>query len=84
MKRIAFLDYLRAIAIFMVFIVHSSENFYFGEDGGLLLQSPESARWTIGIDSAARACVPLLGISINCRTFPESSLKEDLARDILL
>ena len=55
MKRIAFLDYLRAIAIFMVFIVHSCENFYFGEDGGLLLQSPESARWTIGIDSAARA-----------------------------
>lgn len=44
MKRIAFLDYLRAIAIFMVFIVHSCENFYFGEDGGLLLQSPESAR----------------------------------------
>ena len=29
------------------------------------------------------ACTPK-GISINCRIFPESSLKEDLARDILL
>ena len=84
MKRVIFLDYLRAIAIFMVFIVHSCENFYYGEAGTLFLKSPESARWAIGLDSACRACVPLFVMASSYLLFPVTRTTGDFLRRRIL
>ncbi|WP_417127106.1 acyltransferase [Paraprevotella clara] len=57
-KRIVFLDYLRAIACFMVILVHVCEAFYFNLDG--ISFSCNADRWWISfIDSSLRPCVPL-------------------------
>lgn len=57
-KRIVFLDYLRAIACFMVILVHVCEAFYFNLDG--ISFSSNADRWWISfIDSSLRPCVPL-------------------------
>mgnify|MGYP000245061257 CR=1 FL=1 len=57
-KRIVFLDYLRAIACFMVILVHVCEAFYFNLDG--ISFSSNADRWWISfIDSFLRPCVPL-------------------------
>ena len=84
MKRVVFLDYLRTIAIFMVLIVHSCENFYYGENGSLFLQSPGSARWAIGLDSACRACVPLFVMASSYLLFPIKRETGDFLRRRLL
>ena len=55
-KRIVFLDYLRAIACFI--LVHVCEAFYFDLDG--ISFSSNADRWGISfIDSFLRPCVPL-------------------------
>ena len=69
-NRIVFLDYLRVFAIFMVMIVHSCEQFYFGDDGGLLLRSLTDAKWAVGLDSACRASVPLFVMASAYLLFP--------------
>ena len=68
--RVTFLDYLRVVAIFMVLLVHACENYYFGDDGGLLIQSLSDARWVVGIDSACRASVPLFVMASAYLLFP--------------
>ena len=35
MKRIAFIDWIRVVACFMVMLVHASENFYAADTSGL-------------------------------------------------
>lgn len=69
-NRIIFLDYLRVLAIFMVMLVHSCECFYFGNEGGFLIESLRDAGWLIGIDSACRAAVPLFVMASAYLLFP--------------
>lgn len=68
--RIAFLDYLRVIAIFMVMLVHACECYYFGADGGFFIASRGDAVWVVAIDSACRAAVPLFVMASAYLLFP--------------
>lgn len=57
-SRIAFLDYMRVIACFMVILVHSCEFFFIdGDDIGI--RNMEDGFWVCVIDSAFRCSVPL-------------------------
>ena len=58
-NRIAFLDYLRVVASFMVIFAHCCEPFYFSDDSGCLLRNASDAGWIAGVVSACVACVPL-------------------------
>ena len=68
--RIAYIDYLRVVACFLVMLVHASENFY-GTDNSVGLASNcsmllnESNRfWVAFYDGfVARTCVPLFMIA---------------------
>ena len=51
-------DILRVAACFMVMLVHSTEPFYIGGAGSLVLSGTD-ALWVALADSFARACVPL-------------------------
>lgn len=67
MKRIAFLDYIRIIACFMVLLVHASENFYASDNGGLatnmsLLATEADRLWVSVYDGFCRMSVPLFMI----------------------
>ena len=55
-KRIAFLDYLRAIACLMVIIVHACEFYYCYPERAAI---PSNIVWVSIIDSLLRPCVPL-------------------------
>lgn len=52
------LDWVRVIACFMVMVVHSTEPFYLGGDGALILTKTD-AFWASFFDSFVRSCVPL-------------------------
>ena len=56
--REAWIDWMRIAACLMVFIVHSTEPFYLGGDGALILTKTD-AFWASFFDSFVRACVPL-------------------------
>lgn len=65
MKRIAFLDYLRVFACFLVILVHASENYY-GAEGSTDMAGPQSyladetnRLWVSVYDGFARMSVPL-------------------------
>jgi len=70
LKRIVFLDYLRVVAILMVMFVHACEQFYFGQDGGFLINTWRDAVWVTAIDSACRAAVPLFVMASAYLLFP--------------
>lgn len=64
-QRIAFLDYLRIFACFLVMVVHASENFY-GAEGSSEIAGPQSflaceadRLWVSVYDGFSRMCVPL-------------------------
>ncbi|MDO5447562.1 MAG: acyltransferase [Prevotellaceae bacterium] len=65
MKRIAFIDYIRVIACFLVMLVHSSENFYGADASGMagnfsMLANESNRFWVAFYDGTiARTCVPL-------------------------
>lgn len=68
MKRIAFLDYLRVFACFLVMLVHASENFY-GAPGSTDMAGPQSflanesdRLWVSLYDGFSRMAVPLFMI----------------------
>ena len=68
MKRIAFLDYLRMFACFLVILVHASENFY-GAPGSTDMAGPQSflanetdRLWVSIYDGFSRMAVPLFMI----------------------
>lgn len=58
-QRIHFIDYLRALACFMVVIVHTCEFFYIGADGGVAIKTVFDGVWVALIDGAFRCSVPL-------------------------
>lgn len=57
-KRIVFLDYLRAVACFMVILVHCIEPFYLGGEG-TYIASYSDACWVAFVNSFLRVAVPL-------------------------
>lgn len=57
-NRIYFLDYVRAVACFMVIMVHCIEPFYLGGEG-TYIASKEDALWVTFINSLLRIAVPL-------------------------
>lgn len=63
-KRIAFLDYLRIFACFLVMLVHSSENFYGAASGEMagpvsMLANSADRLWVSVYDGFSRMSVPL-------------------------
>ena len=67
--RKVWIDWLRVISIFFVLIIHSTEPFYLGGEGGLVL-TKYNALWVSLFDSLARACVPLFVIASSYLQFP--------------
>lgn len=63
------IDWLRVAACFMVFIVHSTEPFYLGGEGSLILTETD-AFWSSFFDSFVRSCVPLFVIASSYLLFP--------------
>lgn len=74
--RIVFLDWLRAIACFMVILVHCIEPFYLGGPEGTFIASKSDALWVTLINSALRSAVPLFVMASSYLLFP---LKTDTA-----
>ena len=68
-KRQVWMDWTRAIACFMVMLVHSTEPFYLGGDGALILTEAD-AFWASFFDSFVRACVPLFIVMSAYLQFP--------------
>ena len=63
------IDWLRVAACFMVFVVHSTEPFYLGGEGSLILTETD-AFWTSFFDTFVRSCVPLFIIASSYLQFP--------------
>ena len=67
-QRVAFVDWIRVIACFMVMLVHASENFYGADSSGLAgnmacLANGANRFWVAFYDGGvARTCVPLFVI----------------------
>lgn len=68
-RREVWVDWLRVIACFMVFVVHSTEPFYLGGEGSLILTEAD-AFWSSFFDSLVRSCVPLFIIASSYLLFP--------------
>ncbi len=68
-SREVWIDWLRVIACFMVMIVHSTEPFYLGGDGGQILCESDMY-WSAFFDSLVRMCVPLFLIASSYLQFP--------------
>lgn len=68
-SRELWIDWLRVAACFMVFVVHSTEPFYLGGDGSLILTETD-AFWASFFDSFVRSCVPLFIIASSYLQFP--------------
>lgn len=60
--RLAWLDYMRVTACFLVMLVHSTEPFYLGGEGTRVLTSSD-AYWVSVFEGLARCCVPLFVIA---------------------
>ena len=67
--RLVWMDWLRVAACFMVMVVHSTEPFYLGGDGSLVLTRTD-AFWVGLFDSFVRACVPLFVVASSFLQFP--------------
>ena len=68
-SREIWIDWLRVAACLMVFIVHSTEPFYLGGEGSLILTETD-AFWASFFDSFVRSCVPLFVIASSYLLFP--------------
>ncbi len=68
-KREIWIDWMRVAACFMVILVHSTEPFYLGGDGSLILNQ-DDAFWSSFFDSFVRACVPLFVVASSYLQFP--------------
>ncbi len=79
-KRVVFLDYLRVFACLMVMVVHACEQFYFNGNGEFAVASRGSAAWTVFIDSAGRASVPLFMMASAFLFFPLHQTTGDFLR----
>ena len=61
-KREGWLDWLRVVACFLVMLTHSTEPFYLGGEGSLILTASD-ARWVAVLDVFSRAAVVLFVIA---------------------
>ena len=68
-KREVWIDWTRIVACFMVMMVHSTEPYYLGGDGSLILTGAD-AFWASFFDSFVRACVPLFIVVSSYLQFP--------------
>ena len=68
-NRVAWVDWMRVIACLMVMTVHSTEPFYLGGEGSLIL-TPSDAWWVSLFDCFVRACVPLFVVASSYLQFP--------------
>lgn len=68
-RREVWIDWMRVAACFMVMLVHSTEPFYLGGDGSLILTKTD-AFWASFFDSFVRACVPLFIVASSYLQFP--------------
>ena len=68
-KREVWIDWMRVAACFMVLLVHSTEPFYLGGEGSLILTKSD-AFWSSFFDSFVRACVPLFIVASSYLQFP--------------
>ncbi len=69
MNREVWVDWMRVIACLMVMTVHSTEPFYLGGEGSLILTAAD-ARWVAFFDTFVRACVPLFVVASSYLQFP--------------
>lgn len=71
-ERIAFLDWLRCAACFMVMAVHATEGFYLGGDAPdvTFVASRSDMFWVTLSECLCRACVPLFAIASSYLLFP--------------
>ena len=68
-KRVIWLDWLRAIACFLVLLTHSTEPFYLGGEGSLILTRSD-AIWSSVLDVFSRAAVALFIVASSYLQFP--------------
>ena len=68
-NRVAWVDWMRVIACLMVMTVHSTEPFYLGGEGSLILTQSD-AWWVSLFDCFVRACVPLFVVASSYLQFP--------------
>ena len=68
-KREVWMDWMRVAACLLVMIVHSTEPFYLGGEGSLILTEAD-AWWVSLFDSFARACVPVFVVASSYLQFP--------------
>lgn len=68
-NREVWVDWMRVLACFMVMVVHSTEPFYLGGDGGQILTRADMW-WSAAFDSMVRMCVPLFIIASSYLQFP--------------
>ena len=69
MKREVWLDFLRVTACFLVMVVHSTEPFYLGGDGALILTATD-AFWVAVFEAISRCCVPVFLVTSAYLQFP--------------
>ena len=69
MNREKWIDWMRVAACLMVMVVHSTEPFYLGGEGSLILTESD-AYWSSFFDSFVRACVPLFVVASSYLQFP--------------
>lgn len=67
--REVWIDRMRVAACLMVMVVHSTEPFYLGGDGSLVLTESDGF-WSAFFDSFVRACVPLFIVASSYLQFP--------------
>lgn len=70
---------MRVSACFLVMLVHSTEPFYLGGDGSLILTRSD-AFWVSFFDTFARACVPLFVVASSYLQFPLHYSASEFAR----
>ena len=78
-KREIWVDWMRVSACFLVMLVHSTEPFYLGGDGSLILTRCD-AFWVSFFDTFARACVPLFIVASSYLQFPLHYSASEFAR----
>ena len=82
-NREIWVDWMRVVACFLVMVVHSTEPFYLGGDGTLVLTKAD-AFWASLFDSFARACVPVFVVASSYLQFPlHYSTKEFFKRRVV-
>jgi len=69
MDREKWIDWMRVAACLMVMVVHSTEPFYLGGQGSLILTEGD-AWWASFFDTFVRACVPLFVVASSYLQFP--------------